>query len=105
MPQDLRREGEPSSPGQGESGVPKQMLVRITVAGRSALTNAAQLADLAAAAHRAQAQVLLAEGDPGMAAATLQRGIALWREAGAPYETARARLLLGEACGAEVAGR
>jgi hypothetical protein len=26
----------------------------------------------------------------------VRRGIALWREAGAPYETARARLLLGE---------
>jgi hypothetical protein len=38
-----------------------------------------------------------AEGDPEMAAASLRRGIALWREAGAPYETARARLLLGEA--------
>lgn len=44
-----------------------------------------------------QATVLFAEGDPVMAAASLRRGIALWREAGAPYETARARLLLGEA--------
>jgi tetratricopeptide (TPR) repeat protein len=52
---------------------------------------------LAAAAECAQASVLLAEGAPAMAAASLQRGIALWREAGAPYETARARLLLGEA--------
>ena len=41
--------------------------------------------------------MLLAEGDPAVAAASLRRGIALWREAGAPYETARARLLLGEA--------
>jgi DNA-binding SARP family transcriptional activator len=52
---------------------------------------------LAAAAECAQATVLLAEGDPAMAAAALRRGIASWREAGAPYETARARLLLGEA--------
>jgi hypothetical protein len=52
---------------------------------------------LAAAAECAQATVLLAEGDPAMAAASLRRGIALWRAAGAPYETARARLLLGEA--------
>jgi ATP/maltotriose-dependent transcriptional regulator MalT len=52
---------------------------------------------LAAAAECAQARVLLAEGDPATAAALLRRGIALWREAGAPYETARARLLLGEA--------
>jgi hypothetical protein len=47
--------------------------------------------------RQAQASVLLAEGAPAMAAASLQRGIALWREAGASYETARARLLLGEA--------
>jgi DNA-binding SARP family transcriptional activator len=52
---------------------------------------------LAAAAECAQARVLLAEGDPVMAAATVRRGIALWRQAGAPYETARAHLLLGEA--------
>lgn len=52
---------------------------------------------LAAAAECAQATVLLAEGAPAMAAASLRRGIALWREAGAPYETARARLLLGQA--------
>ena len=52
---------------------------------------------LAAVAECAQARVLLAEGDPAMAAVSLRRGIALWREAGAPYETARARLLLGEA--------
>ena len=52
---------------------------------------------LAAAAECAQATVLSAEGDPATAAASLRRGIALWREAGAPYDTARARLLLGEA--------
>jgi hypothetical protein len=51
---------------------------------------------LAAAAECAQATVLSAEGDPAMAAASLRRGIALWREAGAPYETARARLLPGK---------
>ena len=55
---------------------------------------------LAAAAECAQATVLLAEGDPAMAAASLRRGIALWREAGAPYETARARLLPGGSAGA-----
>jgi DNA-binding SARP family transcriptional activator len=52
---------------------------------------------LAAAAECAQATVRLAEGDLATAAASLRRGIALWREAGAPYEAARARLLLGEA--------
>jgi tetratricopeptide (TPR) repeat protein len=52
---------------------------------------------LAAAAECAQARVLLAEGELVTAATVVRRGIALWREAGAPYETARARLLLGEA--------
>jgi DNA-binding SARP family transcriptional activator len=70
---------------------------------RSAAAELAEIATryarpaLAAAAECAQARVLLAEGDPATAAALLRRGIALWREAGAPYETARARLLLGEA--------
>jgi DNA-binding SARP family transcriptional activator len=52
---------------------------------------------LAAAAECARARLLLAGGDPAAAAAALQRGIALWRQAGAPHETARARLLLAEA--------
>jgi hypothetical protein len=47
--------------------------------------------------HPGMALVRLAEGDSATAAASLRRGTALWREAGAPYETARARLLLGEA--------
>jgi ATP/maltotriose-dependent transcriptional regulator MalT len=70
---------------------------------RSAAAELAEIASryarpaLAAAAECAQARVLLAEGDPAMAAASARRGIALWREAGAPYETARAHLLLGEA--------
>jgi DNA-binding SARP family transcriptional activator len=70
---------------------------------RSAAAELAEIASryprpaLAAAAQCAQARVLLAEGDPVLAAASARRGIALWREAGAPYETGRAHLLLGEA--------
>jgi ATP/maltotriose-dependent transcriptional regulator MalT len=70
---------------------------------RSAAAELAEIATryarpaLAAAAECAQATVLLAEGYSAPAAASLRRGIALWREAGAPSETARARLLLGEA--------
>jgi DNA-binding SARP family transcriptional activator len=61
---------------------------------------------LAAAAKCAQARVLLAEGDPAQAATALRRGIALWRQAGAPYETARARVLLGRRwSGSATAGR
>jgi DNA-binding SARP family transcriptional activator len=52
---------------------------------------------LAAAAECAHARVLLTQGDAAAAAASVQHGIALWRQAGAPYETARARLLLGQA--------
>jgi DNA-binding SARP family transcriptional activator len=72
----------------------------------TARSAAAELAEIAtryarpapaAAAECARARVLLAGGDPAPAAASLQRGIALWRQAGAPYETARARLLLAEA--------
>jgi ATP/maltotriose-dependent transcriptional regulator MalT len=60
---------------------------------RSATAELAEIATryarpaLAAAAACAQARVLLAEGDPAMAATTLQRGVALWQQAGAPYET------------------
>jgi hypothetical protein len=41
--------------------------------------------------------VALASEDATTAAGLLRRGIALWREAGAPYTEARARLILGEA--------
>jgi len=52
---------------------------------------------LTAAAECARSAVLLAEGESAMAAVALRGGIVLWHEAGAPYEAARARLLLGEA--------
>jgi DNA-binding SARP family transcriptional activator len=52
---------------------------------------------LAAAAACAHGAVALASDDAANAADLLRRGIALWREAGAPYPAARARLLLGEA--------
>jgi len=42
--------------------------------------------------------VLLAEGDPGAALATLRRGWAAWQDLQAPYETARTRVLIGLAC-------
>ena len=51
----------------------------------------------AAAAECAQGAVLLAGEEPVPAVDSLRRGIARWREAGAPYEAARARLLLTEA--------
>jgi DNA-binding CsgD family transcriptional regulator len=42
--------------------------------------------------------VLLAEGDPRTAAARLRDALVLWRDLGAPYDCARVRVLLAQAC-------
>ncbi|MGH2739817.1 MAG: adenylate/guanylate cyclase domain-containing protein [Actinomycetota bacterium] len=52
---------------------------------------------LLAAVASARGALLLAEGDPIAAAGSLHRAVELWNEAGAPYEVARARRVLGEA--------
>ncbi|MFN7996277.1 MAG: LuxR C-terminal-related transcriptional regulator [Bryobacteraceae bacterium] len=44
------------------------------------------------------AAVLLAEGDPRTSAARLRESLVLWRDLGAPYEAARVRVLLAQAC-------
>jgi tetratricopeptide (TPR) repeat protein len=84
-------------------------LVEIALADQdmaTALSAAAELSEiagkygrpgLAAAAECAHGAVTLAGGDPSVAARLLRRGVALWREAGAPYSAAQAQLLLGEA--------
>lgn len=43
----------------------------------------------------------LTAGDPGSARRRLKRSVQLWQEVDAPYEAAKARMLLGEACRAE----
>jgi class 3 adenylate cyclase len=48
-----------------------------------------------ATVHLAFGQIRLAEEDWDGAARCFQRGLGAWREVGAPYEIARARLLLG----------
>jgi class 3 adenylate cyclase len=48
-----------------------------------------------ATAHFASGQINLAEGDTDAAARCLQRARDEWQQVGAPYETARARTLLG----------
>jgi DNA-binding CsgD family transcriptional regulator len=53
---------------------------------------------LLAAAGHARGAVLLAGGDAGAAVAALRRAWRAWRELEAPYEAARARLLIGLAC-------
>jgi DNA-binding SARP family transcriptional activator len=54
-------------------------------------------AALAAAAACARGALLLADGDAAAAAGALRDGVRLWQDASAPYEAARARLMLAEA--------
>ena len=53
---------------------------------------------LAAEAVHAAGWVLLAEGDSRRGLASLRRVVRLWRELDAPYQEARARVLVGIAC-------
>jgi tetratricopeptide (TPR) repeat protein len=55
---------------------------------------------LRAVAASAEGAVLLAEGDARSALRMLRVSAAAWRELTAPYETARVRVLIGQACGA-----
>jgi tetratricopeptide (TPR) repeat protein len=50
---------------------------------------------LRAVAAHATGAVLLAEGDPRAALARLRRAWTVWQELQAPYEAARARVLIG----------
>ncbi len=45
-----------------------------------------------------QGAVLLAQGDPAGALIPLRRAVSMWRQMDAPYESARARVLVGQAC-------
>jgi ATP/maltotriose-dependent transcriptional regulator MalT len=53
---------------------------------------------LQALSRRASGAVLLAEGDAGGALAALRQSCSLWRELQVPYEEARVRLLIAQAC-------
>ena len=53
-----------------------------------------------ALAAQALGAVLLAEGDPHAALVTLRRAWKAWHDLGAPYDAARARVLIALACGA-----
>lgn len=74
-------------------------------AARAGADDLATLADahdvpfLAALSAHAQGAVLLAEGDPRASLTALRRAWAAWRDLGAPYEGARARVLIGLAYG------
>jgi ATP/maltotriose-dependent transcriptional regulator MalT len=75
-----------------------------TTAARLAADEMAQIADeigaplLTAMAARADGAVLLAEGDPRPALAALRASWTAWHALDAPYEAARARVLIGLAC-------
>lgn len=51
-----------------------------------------------AVAAQADGAVRLAEGDPAGACAALRRAWRLWFDLGVPYEAARCRVLIGQAC-------
>jgi DNA-binding CsgD family transcriptional regulator/tetratricopeptide (TPR) repeat protein len=53
---------------------------------------------LRAAAAQAQGAVSLAQGDPAGSLSRLRRAVLIWRQLDAPYEAARARVLVGLAC-------
>jgi class 3 adenylate cyclase len=55
-------------------------------------------------AAMSQGAVLIAEGDQAGGVQALRRAVQLWNELEAPYETARTRMLLGQAYAAEGAG-
>jgi tetratricopeptide (TPR) repeat protein len=83
--------------------LPDQVTIALAVGdldtARAAAAEQAELAEifggaaLRAAAECARGEVALATGDEDPVPA-LRRGVALWREAGAPYEGARSRVLL-----------
>jgi ATP/maltotriose-dependent transcriptional regulator MalT len=51
-------------------------------------------------AHHARGAVLLAEGDAQRALVDLRSALSVWQELESPYEGARTRLLIGQACAA-----
>lgn len=53
---------------------------------------------LRASAAHADGAVRLAEDDPRAALEPLRRALSLWRELGAPYQAARTRVLIAQAC-------
>ena len=53
---------------------------------------------LRAAAADARGAGLLAQGDPAGALLELRRAVSMWRQMDAPYQSARARVLVGQAC-------
>jgi class 3 adenylate cyclase len=73
-------------------------LARATVDNQSALAERFDSLAVRASTASALGAVLLAEGDAAAAIRQLRRGLELWTELEAPYDTARTRLVLARAC-------
>jgi DNA-binding NarL/FixJ family response regulator len=103
-----RVEGETSEPGKRAAILPAYVEIMLSVddleAARVACGKLDSLADgheddaLEAIAAHARGTLELAEGGARAALTSLRRAVEVWRLFDAPYETARARELLGQAC-------
>jgi ATP/maltotriose-dependent transcriptional regulator MalT len=76
----------------GEAGESSTELREIAASSGSAMVGAM--------AAQVRGSVELAEGDAQAALVSLRRAWQLWEEVGAPYESARTRVLVGQACAA-----
>jgi len=105
-----RHTGETSEPSKRAGLLPAYVEIMLAAgdvqAARSAAWELQELAErweggmVAAMAAHARGAVDLAEGDAREAVVALRHAWQAWRELEAPYEAARARLLLGLACAA-----
>jgi DNA-binding CsgD family transcriptional regulator len=99
---------EAAEPGARSDLLPAQVEISLAVGDvEAAAAAASELSELAssfgssaleAAAATSSGAVLLARGEPGEALPSLRRGADLWAAIDAPYESARARELIGSAC-------
>ncbi|MGH2975908.1 MAG: LuxR C-terminal-related transcriptional regulator [Solirubrobacterales bacterium] len=103
-----RLAGETTEPGKRAGILAAFIEIMLSVddleAAREACSELDSLADgheegaLEAMSAQARGAVLLADGDVPGGLASLRRAFEIWRELEAPYEAARARELLGQAC-------
>jgi DNA-binding CsgD family transcriptional regulator len=73
---------------------------RTAVDGLARITTTHRSDSLSAAVDHASAQVALAAGDPEAALRSARSSFRRWTELGAPYDVARARVIVGLACSA-----
>ena len=102
--------GETSEPSERAGLLPAHVEIMLAIgdseAARSACSELQQIAErwrggmMGAVAAHARGAVDLAEGDAEAALVALRIAWHAWRELEAPYEAARARVLLGQACAA-----